>query len=160
MKITIRRATLKDASIIADFNYAMAKETEGLVLERKRLLRGVRALLNDKSKGFYIVAVIDGSVAGQLMITYEWSDWRCATFWWIQSVYVAPEFRGGGVFAQLFRHIEKEAKKNTSVCGLRLYVEHGNTRAQQTYEHLGMKRAEYQMYEIDFVIDRTAIIKS
>jgi hypothetical protein len=35
-----------------------------------------------------------------------------------------------------------------------LYVERNNSRAQQTYEHLGMNKADYNMYEIDFVIQR------
>jgi GNAT superfamily N-acetyltransferase len=157
MNITIRNANVTDAKIIADFNYLIAAETEHIELDRKRLLCGVKRLLIDDSKGFYILAEIGGRVAGQLMITYEWSDWRCATFWWIQSVYVAREFRGAGVFKQFYRYIEKRARKNKSVCGLRLYVERGNSRAQQTYEHLGMKKADYNMYEIDFVIKRSAI---
>jgi ribosomal protein S18 acetylase RimI-like enzyme len=155
MKITIRNAKLTDAKTIADFNYSIAAETEHIVLDRKRLLRGVKALLKDDSKGFYILAEVGGRVAGQLMITYEWSDWRCATFWWIQSVYVSKEFRGAGVFKHLYRHIKKRAKKNKLVCGLRLYVERSNSRAQQTYEHLGMRKADYNLYEIDFVIKRS-----
>jgi len=157
MKINIRNANVTDAKIIADFNYSIAAETEHIALDRKRLLRGVKALLKDESKGFYILAEVRGRVAGQLMITYEWSDWRCATFWWIQSVYVPIEFRGAGVFKQLYRHVEKRARKNKWVCGLRLYVEQKNSRAQQTYEHLGMNKADYNMYEIDFVIKRRAI---
>ena len=98
MTIRVRRALLADAKIIAEFNSAIAKETEHLELDRKRLLRGVKALLKDSSKGFYLLAEVKERVAGQLMITYEWSDWRSATFWWIQSVYVAPEFRNAGVF--------------------------------------------------------------
>jgi len=160
MPIRVRRATLADAKIIADFNFAMAKETEHLDLDRRRLLRGVSALLKDNSKGFYILGEVKGRIAGQLMITYEWSDWRAATFWWIQSVYVLPEFRSTGVFTQLFRYIEKRATKNQSVCGMRLYVEHTNVRAKQTYEHLGMKKAHYEMYEIDFLIKSATILRS
>lgn len=154
MPTRVRPATLADAKIIAEFNSAIAEETEHLNLDRKRLLRGVTSLLKDDSKGYYILAEVDGQIAGQLMITYEWSDWRAATFLWIQSVYVMPEFRGAGVFGHLFRHIEKTAQKNKSVCGIRLYVEHTNTRAMKTYEHLGMKKANYGMYEVDFVIKR------
>jgi ribosomal protein S18 acetylase RimI-like enzyme len=160
MAIRVRRATIADAKTIANFNSAIAKETEHLDLDRKRLLRGVKALLNDASKGYYILGEIEGQIAGQLMITYEWSDWRAATFWWVQSVYVLPEFRGAGVFSQLFRYVEKAARKNKSVCGIRLYVEHGNAHAKQTYERLGMKQANYDMYEIDFVIKRSAIMES
>ena len=157
MTIRVRRAAAADAKIITDFNSAIARETEHLDLDRKRLLRGIKALLNDPLKGYYILGEIDGQIAGQLMITYEWSDWRAAMFWWVQSVYVLPEFRGAGVFSRLFHFVEKAARKNKSVCGMRLYVEHGNARAKQTYEHLGMKQANYGMYEMDFVIKRPGV---
>ncbi|HTY09930.1 MAG TPA: GNAT family N-acetyltransferase [Bacteroidota bacterium] len=155
MPLKIRRATAADAKAIAGFNSALALETEHLELEHKRLLRGVLSLLNDPSKGYYILAEVDGAIAGQLMITFEWSDWRAATFWWVQSVYVAPEFRSAGVFTRLFQYIENAARKKKSVCGIRLYVEHNNNRAMQAYERLGMKKANYGLYEIDFVIKRS-----
>jgi len=154
MPIRIRPATVGDAKTIAGFNSAMALETEHLTLDQKRLLRGVRSLLNDPLKGYYILAEIDGEVAGQLMITNEWSDWRAATFWWVQSVYVAPKFRNAGVFTRLFQYIENAARKKNSVCGIRLYVEHNNNRAMRTYERLGMKKTNYGLYETDFIIKR------
>jgi GNAT superfamily N-acetyltransferase len=160
MNVKIRRAKLTDVKTIADFNHSMALETEHIELDQKRLLRGVKALLKDDSRGFYILAEVGGHVIGQVMITYEWSDWRNATFWWIQSMYVTQEYRGRGVFTELFHHIEKKARKNKSVCGLRLYVERSNSRAQNTYEHLGMIKSDYNMYEIDFVLKRSAIKNS
>jgi hypothetical protein len=71
MTMDIRRATLEDAPVIAQYNCALAEETEGLSLHRTLLLRGVRRVLKDHSKGFYILAMIDGRVAGQLSITFE-----------------------------------------------------------------------------------------
>jgi ribosomal protein S18 acetylase RimI-like enzyme len=90
------------------------------------------------------------AVVGQLLITSEWSDWRNGNFWWIQSVYVAPEFRQAGVFRALFAHVLKLAKSRREVCGLRLYVDADNTRAQNAYDRLGMKRSHYQIFEEDF----------
>lgn len=138
--------------MIADFNWRLANETEGLSLDRERLLGGVTALIKDPAKGFYLVAEVDGQVAGQLCITYEWSDWRNATFWWFQSVYVSAAFRGQGVFKRLFRHIHDLAKARQDVCGLRLYVEHENQRAREVYQKLGLRLAAYKMMEIDFVL--------
>ncbi len=154
MNITIRPAQIPDKIIIADFNAAIGRETEHIELNREQLAAGVEALLSDPSKGFYVLAEDGGRVVGQTMVTYEWSDWRNGTFWWIQSVYVHPEFRKSGVFTELFRHIEREAKKRGDVCGLRLYVERHNTRAQQIYERLGMKKTIYDQYETDFVLRR------
>jgi len=147
----IRRARLADAATIADYNARMAWETERRRLELKRVTRGARALIQDKAKGFYFVAEVDGKIAGQLLITFEWSDWRNGNFWWIQSVYVAPEFRERGVFRALYAHVHKLAKSRRDVCGLRLYVEHENGRAQKAYARLGMKEAHYRIFETDFV---------
>jgi ribosomal protein S18 acetylase RimI-like enzyme len=149
MNISIRLAAPSDVSIIAEFNTAMAKETEGIELNRERLRKGVEALFADPSKGLYYIAESNGKIAGQLMITNEWSDWRNATFWWIQSVYVHPEYRKHGVFRALYRYIESIARTRGNVCGVRLYVDQSNERAQQTYEALGMECSHYQMMEMD-----------
>ena len=82
----IRQGTIQDLDTLVDFNAAMAFETEGLILDRERLRCGVKAVLSDPSRGFYWVAEVEGRVVGQMMITFEWSDWRNGTFWWIQSV--------------------------------------------------------------------------
>jgi ribosomal protein S18 acetylase RimI-like enzyme len=152
--LSIRPATIADAEVIARFNAAIALETEHITLDAVRLRRGVEAVLNDEKKGFYIVAESEGRVVGQLMITYEWSDWRNGNFWWIQSVYVDKEFRGRSIYTQLYRHIEQEARKNKGICGIRLYVEHSNSRAQAIYKKLGMRPTVYEMYETDFVMGR------
>ena len=84
------------------------------------------------------------------MVTYEWSDWRNATIWWIQSVYIHPEYRRQGVFTALYRHVEDIARHADSVCGLRLYVEMGNREAQDTYSALGMSKDSYLVMESMF----------
>jgi GNAT superfamily N-acetyltransferase len=152
MNLTIRVATKADATRITEFNALIAKETENLDLDFRRLHEGVLAVLNDPAKGTYYVAEADGAVVGQLMTTYEWSDWRNGVFWWIQSVYVQNEFREKGVFRALFEHIRTMAKQRPDVCGLRLYMDTHNARARQTYERLGMKKTAYEMFEIDFVL--------
>ncbi len=152
MNPTIRTATRADAARITEFNALMAKETENLELDLHRLHQGVLAVLDDPTNGVYYIAEVDGTAAGQLLITYEWSDWRNGVFWWIQSVYVHKDFRGKGVFKALFEHVKALAENDPTVCGLRLYVERHNTRAQQTYTRLGMKKTQYEMYEIDFVL--------
>ena len=81
------------------------------------------------------------------MITKEWSDWRNGAFWWIQSVYVRPEFRRQGVYRRLYRHVQALAKKDRRVCGFRLYVERENRRAQVTYRALGMEKTRYLVFE-------------
>jgi GNAT superfamily N-acetyltransferase len=150
MGISIRNAAITDAAIIAGNNSLMAEETEGRTLDPEIIGLGVAALLADPGKGRYWVDEADGQIIGQLMVTYEWSDWRNGTLWWIQSVYVAPDFRRQGVFSALYHHVESLAATQPDVCGLRLYVEDNNHRAQRTYEALGMVEPGYVVMESMF----------
>lgn len=148
--MTIRTAEPRDAAVIADFNIALALETEGLRLDPTCVNAGVTALLADTQKGLYFVAEEADEVVGQVMITYEWSDWRNANIWWLQSVYVRPDFRGRGVFRALFEHLRKLASSADQVCGLRLYMHEENARARKSYESLGMTQTKYLVFELDF----------
>ena len=143
----VRQATSADAPPLIEFNRAMARETEGKELLPEVIGAGVRALLANPAAGFYVVAESEGRVVGALLITKEWSDWRNGTFWWIQSVYVQPEFRRQGVYKSLYRHVQAMAANDPGVCGFRLYVERENTRAQATYRSLGMKETHYRVFE-------------
>ena len=153
-EIKVRVATPADAEFLVHGNAEMALETEHLSLDLGRLRDGVLAVLEQPGRGVYYIAEIDAQRAGQMLITYEWSDWRDGLFWWIQSVYVERRFRSHGVFKAIYRHIESLARTTPEVCGLRLYVENGNSRAQAIYERLGMQRTVYQMFEVDFVLGR------
>ncbi len=147
MEFAIREATLDDAPTIAGYNSAMPQETEGKTLDNAVIGAGVRGMLADPALGRYWVAECDGRIVGQLMVTYEWSDWRNGTIWWIQSVFVQPDWRRQGVFSALYRHVESLAAATPQVIGLRLYVEENNKRAQRTYEALGMVKPSYLVME-------------
>jgi ribosomal protein S18 acetylase RimI-like enzyme len=144
---TVRRAAPSDAAIVAEFNRRLAEETEGLALDAAVLRAGVEAGLADADKALYFVFEEDGEVLGQVMLTREWSDWRNGWLWWIQSVYVRADARRRGVFRRLYGHVHESARSDPAVVGLRLYVEHGNRRAQETYERLGMRRTGYLVFE-------------
>ena len=153
-EIAVRVATAADAEFLVRGNAAMALETEDLSLDLDRLRDGVHALFEQPGRGVYYVAELDGQRAGQMMITYEWSDWRNGLFWWIQSVYVEPRFRSQGVFKAIYRHVEHLARTTPGVCGLRLYVENSNSQAQEIYQRLGLQRTAYKMFEVDFILGR------
>ncbi len=145
--IRIRIAESKDVAAIAEMNMAMAWEIEQTRLSEDTLTRGVQAVLDNPEHGFYVVAESNGQVAGCLMITFEWSDWRCGQFWWIQSLYIRPPLRRQGVFRKLHEFVKTEALRRPNVCGIRLYVEHSNHVAQRVYEQIGMRPLLYRMYE-------------
>ena len=149
MNLAIRRAVPTDETVLVEFNLAIAWETEHKRLNRDVLTVGVRAVFADAARGFYTVAENDrGEVVGQMMVTYEWSDWRNGWFWWVQSVYVRADTRRSGVFRALYREIERQAAANPNVIGLRLYFDRDNTRAQSTYRALGMSDTNYGMMEV------------
>lgn len=143
----IRLATREDAQALIAFNSAMALETERKELLPEVIGAGVQALLDNPASGFYVVAEEGGRVVGSLLVTREWSDWRNGDFWWIQSVYVHPDFRRQGIYKRLYRYVQELASQDAKVCGFRLYVERENDRAQSTYRALGMKETRYLVYE-------------
>lgn len=150
--VTVRPASLADLDLLVRFSAAMAKETEGRALNPGRLRKGVRTVLESSERGRYLVAEAGAAVVAQLLITYEWSDWRNGVFWWIQSVYVEPSARRHGVYQILHRHVVREARACGDVCGVRLYVEKDNAAAQAAYARLGMTPTAYRIYEQDFVL--------
>ena len=150
MQISVRRALPSDASFLTQNNIAMAFETEGILLDPEVASKGVTELFANESAGFYLIAEADGKPAGNLMVTFEWSDWRCGWFWWVQSVMVRPEFRRQGVYRALHEAVRDVAKAMGNVCGLRLYVEQKNMPAQETYRRMGMSETHYVLFEEDW----------
>jgi len=166
----VRSATSTDVDTVVDFQCLMARETEGRELDRARVTRGVAAVLGGEgdapaaaggvasvspagpARGWYLLAESAGVVVASLLVTFEWSDWRAGWFWWIQSVYVVAPERGRGVYRALYEEVLRRAAEAGDVCGVRLYVELENERAQAVYERLGMQRAHYHIYEVDFVL--------
>lgn len=148
--VAIRPARPSDRETLVTFNQCLARETEGRELDAGRIERGVAEALADPGKARYFVAEVDGRPAGQLMLTFEWSDWRCGWFWWIQSVYVHRDWRGRGVYRALFERVRGEAVDRHDVCGIRLYVERENRAAMAVYDRTGLPAADYEMRELDF----------
>ncbi len=147
MKPKIRPAEAADLPVIAGFQLQMALETEALHLNEVVLRAGVEALFNDPSKGRYFVAQTSDEIAGSLLITYEWSDWRNQSVWWIQSVFVKSEYRRKGIYTALYDYVKNLAINDDSVGGIRLYVDKTNLNAQATYRQLGMNGDHYQLFE-------------
>jgi len=147
MDILIRDAEPTDWAAIAEYNRLLATETEDKELDWDVISEGVKKVLGDIHKGRYFLAEAEGRIIGTTMITYEWSDWRDGWVWWIQSVYVHPDFRGQGVFSGLYRHVEALAEASGVVRAIRLYVLTSNTRARATYHKLGMAETGYTVLE-------------
>jgi len=154
--LIVRQATREDLDTLIRFSAAMALETEGRRLDESRLRQGTQAVLESPARGFYTVAELtDRSprlVVGQLLVTFEWSDWRNATFWWIQSVYVDSAWRRRGIYRQMHEGILRQARQQGDVCGVRLYVEGENAVAKTVYAKVGLNASSYHVFEEDFVL--------
>ena len=148
--IVVRDADPRDTAHIVDFNRRLALESEEKVLDPAIVTAGVRRGFSHSELCRYFVAEIDGRVVGTTMVTYELTDWRDGVLWWLQSVYVEPDFRRAGVFRALYRHIAERARQHRDVRGIRLYVHHTNQRAMRVYEAMGMAKADYEFYEHDW----------
>ncbi len=144
--LTVRPAAHADLDVLVAGNADMAAETEQLQLDEATLRLGIGAVLDGRVPGRYWVAEHEGRVVGQLLITYEWSDWRNRQVWWIQSVHVARDARRLGVFRALYARTRNEAQ-SAGAGGLRLYVDESNTRAQAVYASLGMNGGHYRVFE-------------
>jgi ribosomal protein S18 acetylase RimI-like enzyme len=142
----VRPARLDDLDALVAFNRAMAAETEGLELDPGTLREGVLAVLEGRAPALYRVIEDDGGVAGQLMVTFEWSDWRARQVWWVQSVYVAPRARRRGLYRRLYAAVMAEAEA-AGAAGVRLYVDARNAAAQEVYRRLGMDGDHYRVFE-------------
>jgi GNAT superfamily N-acetyltransferase len=147
MSLTVRSATSADAAVLVEFNRRLALETEDKILDPDVLAKGVAAGLADPHKGLYFLAEDNGDVLGQLMLTYEWSDWRNGWLWWIQSVYVRHDARRRGVFRLLYDHVRRAAEADPEVIGIRLYMERENEAARETYLRVGMNSTSYVVLE-------------
>lgn len=145
----IRKARIEDLETIVKFNYNLAKETEDKELNLEILSNGVRAMIEDSSKGQYYACEVNDRVVGQIMFTYEWSDWRNGMFLWVQSVYVDSEYRKKGIYKKLYHNVKNICDNNDGIAGIRLYVEKENINAKATYESLGMSECNYNMYEYE-----------
>ncbi|MCB0821784.1 MAG: GNAT family N-acetyltransferase [Bacteroidales bacterium] len=144
--ITIRESVFNDTSVIADFQQKMAFETEDIYLDNNKVRAGVNAVMEDKSKGFYIVAE-EGEIVASMLLTPEWSDWRNGYFLWIQSLYVIPDYRKKGVFRMMYDFVKNKVNSSEVYVGIKLYVDQHNEVAQKAYEKVGMESSHYRMFE-------------
>ncbi|MEO7659652.1 MAG: GNAT family N-acetyltransferase [Pyrinomonadaceae bacterium] len=145
--MNIRLAEKGEVTALVEFNQAMALETEGNHLDPDTLTSGVSAVFDDPNKGFYVVADVNGEIAGGLLVTFEWSDWRNGWFWYVQSVYILPQHRGQSIYSRLYEFVKQLATDRGDICGFRLYVEKENRHAQRVYDKVGMTETHYLMYE-------------
>jgi GNAT superfamily N-acetyltransferase len=147
MNLKIERANRVFASEIAEFQILMAHETENIRLEKETVALGVNHIFDHPEKGEYWLAFDGERVIASLLVLYEWSDWRNGNVIWVHSVYVLKQYRKSGVFSAMYRKLKENVQTDSSLKGIRLYVDKTNVVAQNVYKKLGMNSEHYDLYE-------------
>jgi RimJ/RimL family protein N-acetyltransferase len=147
MAVTTRKALEQDIPMLIQFQQQLAFETEGVELKADTLKKGLTAMFEDQSKGYYNIIQSDDEVAGCFMIAYEWSDWRNGWAYWLHSLYIKESFRQRGIFREVFNQLLTSIKHDPGIVGLRLYVDKSNVRAQKAYSAMGMNGEHYSVFE-------------
>lgn len=145
MTFHIRKATPADLKSLVSFAVAEAKEAEGVKKDSERVRQGISTALNDDSIALYwVLAKKSIGVIGSVSIVKEWSDWNSGYYWWIQNMYLLPEFRGKGFMERLIQEL-KDAARNEGALELRLYVHKNNAQAISAYQKVGFFDADYRI---------------
>ena len=154
-EVHIRPGSSEDLDSIVKLTFALANETEqGLVLDEARTRVGVGAGLIDRAETeprsgrlrprYWVASIPSGdNGCGRVDVGFvasspEWSDWWGCEYWWITSVYVAPQCRRLGVGKRLFKAVFASAD-DANVQTVNLRVEKDNESAKRFYEAVGFK---------------------
>ncbi|UCC86676.1 MAG: GNAT family N-acetyltransferase [Anaerolineales bacterium] len=136
---------MADLELLLAFTMAEAKEAEGIVGDEARVREGIRTALGDSSVARYWVLETDSSeLVGHMSVVKEWSDWNSGYYWWIQSMYIRPAFRGRALMDRLL-HVVEDAARQAGALELRLYVHAQNERAIKAYRKAGFSDSEYRI---------------
>ena len=144
----VRRAFFSDLEVLVAFTEAEYREAERSTEAPESIRQGIKAALENDTFGMYWVLVNDGAqVIGNVSVIKEWSDWHAGYYWWIQSMYIQPVYRGQGLIEKLLDTV-KAAAKSDNALDLRLYVHKLNVRAIAAYRKSGFLDADYQIMRL------------
>jgi predicted GNAT family acetyltransferase len=143
--LKIRRAELRDLPYLVDFTSEEAREAENTVKIPETLTRGIEAALQDGTIATYwVMTDSEDCPIGSVSSVREWSDWNAGYYWWIQSMYLKPDYRGKGLMSRLIDEVKTEMIAQGGL-ELRLYVHSDNIVAKKAYEKVGFIHSDYEI---------------
>jgi len=107
MKITLKKATTKDAEMILElmgdyYSY------EGLKFNRVNSLKTLTELLSSEDYGIVDLILVDGHLVGYVCITYGYSIEYLGRDCVLDEIYIVPQYQGKGIGAYVLKSIEKQ----------------------------------------------------
>jgi GNAT superfamily N-acetyltransferase len=145
MKFKVRNAKLDDLDSLVEFVIAEANEAEGIIKSSEIVLNGIKAgLENPEIARYWILEDENGNPVVNVSVVKEWIDWNCAFYWWIQSMFLLPNYRGIGLMEVLLKEV-RLAAGNENAIELRLYVHKDNHRAIKAYKKVGFCNSDYNL---------------
>lgn len=145
MKCKVRNANLNDLENLVEFIVAEANEAEGIHKASDIIISGIKAgLENPNIARYWVLENEKQDPVGSVSVVKEWSDWNCAFYWWIQSMYLLPSHRGKGLMNMLLQEVKNVAKTEDAI-ELRLYVHRNNKRAIKAYQKSGFCDSDYEI---------------
>ncbi len=91
----------------------------------------------------YILEAQTGVGAGYALVAKTFSQEAGGVTWWLDELFILPEYRSHGLGREFFQHLEEQAKQE-GVCRIRLEVEEENQRAVQLYQKIGFQPFSYR----------------
>lgn len=152
LPILIRKAAMRDAAAICACICGLAAENGVEAVDAGTVLLGVKAVLKDAHKGFYLLAENkkQPGLAGLLRVTFSWDDLSNRNFWWLAGAWVEPAWRGRGVFSTLFRHLADLARFHKDVAGIKHQLEGHRRDLAPLLTALGLQKTPDDLFEILF----------
>lgn len=145
MDLKVRRARLNDLEKLILFAFEEAKDAEGIEKVPATLRIGIETALKNDNIALYWVLVDESDVpVGNVSALREWSNWNAGFYWWIQSMYISPGYRGKGYLSKLLDGVKAEARRQGGL-ELRLYVNKDNNRAVKAYLKSGFIESKYKI---------------
>jgi ribosomal protein S18 acetylase RimI-like enzyme len=140
---TIRKARETDLETLIAFTLEEAWEAEGARIGVDAVRRGVETgLMDPKVAEYWVAEATGGEVIAAASVVTEWSNFHGGYYWWVQSLFIAPDHRGRGLVDLLLDHLADTAQA-AGALDLRLYVHESNHRAIHAYRRCGFGSAPY-----------------
>ena len=146
---SVRDAKVTDFDALVAFTLREAQEAEAYAADEVAVRRGIAAAFDElPPPSAYWVAEFDGQVVASVSVVREWSNFRGGHYWWIQSIFILPTHRGGGVLEMLIDHVAVAAR-DAGALDLRLCAHESNARALQAYRRCGFAATPYVVMRLD-----------